>query len=202
MSALFLKELADKTRRGLRGRVEAGASAGGLSYGYDVVAVPDGEDRGARTMNHGQAAVVARSFLDTSLASPQRRSRRPFERKIANLGSVVADSGGSAAILGALREAEARQAALEAHLATAEAPAPRLMPNVAELYREKVAMSHEALTGEDAAVAREQVRALIDRCGSSPPLPIRRRCPRSTRSAFGAPSRARCRLRVSSRVTR
>ena len=37
MSALFLRDLADKTRRGLRGRVEAGRSGGGDSYGYDVV---------------------------------------------------------------------------------------------------------------------------------------------------------------------
>jgi DNA invertase Pin-like site-specific DNA recombinase len=33
MNALFLKDLADKTRRGLRGRVEAGKSGGGLCYG-------------------------------------------------------------------------------------------------------------------------------------------------------------------------
>ena len=37
MNQLFLKDLADKTRRGLRGRVEAGRSGGGNSYGYDVV---------------------------------------------------------------------------------------------------------------------------------------------------------------------
>jgi len=37
MNALFLKDLADKTRRGLQGRIEAGKSAGGLCFGYDVV---------------------------------------------------------------------------------------------------------------------------------------------------------------------
>jgi len=36
MNALFLKDLADKTRRGLRGRVELGKSGGGLCYGYKV----------------------------------------------------------------------------------------------------------------------------------------------------------------------
>ena len=35
MNALFLKDLADKTRRGLRGRVEAGKAGGGLCYGYE-----------------------------------------------------------------------------------------------------------------------------------------------------------------------
>lgn len=44
MNALFLKDLADKTRRGLRGRVEDGKSGGGLCYGYDVVKKFD--DRG------------------------------------------------------------------------------------------------------------------------------------------------------------
>ena len=51
---------------------------------------------------------------------------------------------------------------MEADIAVAEAPAPRLMPNLAELYREKVAALQEALDGEDAAAAREHVRALID----------------------------------------
>lgn len=37
MNALYFKELANKTRRGLRGRVELGKSGGGLCYGYDVV---------------------------------------------------------------------------------------------------------------------------------------------------------------------
>lgn len=34
MSALFLKDLARKTHRGLEGRVRQGKAAGGLSYGY------------------------------------------------------------------------------------------------------------------------------------------------------------------------
>jgi site-specific DNA recombinase len=36
MNAPFLKDLADKTRRGLRGRIEAGKAGGGLCYGYDI----------------------------------------------------------------------------------------------------------------------------------------------------------------------
>jgi site-specific DNA recombinase len=36
MSTLFLKDLAQKTHRGLEGRVRAGGSGGGLSYGYAV----------------------------------------------------------------------------------------------------------------------------------------------------------------------
>ena len=45
MNALFLKDLADKTRRGLRGRIEAGKAGGGLCYGYDVVKRSDAAGR-------------------------------------------------------------------------------------------------------------------------------------------------------------
>ncbi len=37
MNALFLKDLAIKTRRGQRGRVEAGKIPGGNSYGYNII---------------------------------------------------------------------------------------------------------------------------------------------------------------------
>ncbi len=65
MNALFLKDLADKTRRGLRGRVERGKSGGGIAYGYSVVKRFDLEGqavRGDRSINQDQAAVVRRIF--------------------------------------------------------------------------------------------------------------------------------------------
>ncbi|BAV64617.1 resolvase domain-containing protein [Sphingobium cloacae] len=61
MNALFLKDLADKTRRGLRGRVEAGRSGGGLAYGYDVAPDPD-DAAGGRSINEPQAIIVRRIF--------------------------------------------------------------------------------------------------------------------------------------------
>jgi site-specific DNA recombinase len=61
MNDLFLKDLADKTRRGLRGRVEKGQSGGGLAYGYDVVSGPDAT-AGGRSINEGQAIIVRRIF--------------------------------------------------------------------------------------------------------------------------------------------
>jgi site-specific DNA recombinase len=67
MNALFLKDLADKTRRGLRGRVEDGKSGGGLCFGYDVVKqfAANGEPiRGDRTINEAEAAIVRRIFND------------------------------------------------------------------------------------------------------------------------------------------
>lgn len=41
MNALFLKDLAIKTHRGIRGRVEAGKIGGGNAYGYRVVKTLD-----------------------------------------------------------------------------------------------------------------------------------------------------------------
>lgn len=61
MNALFLKDLAAKTHRGQRGRVEKGRSGGGLAYGYDVAVYEDGE-AGGRTVNEAQALVVRRIF--------------------------------------------------------------------------------------------------------------------------------------------
>ena len=65
MGALYLKDLADKTRRGLRGRVEEGKSGGGLCYGYEVVkqtAANSEATRGDRRINAAEAAVVRRIF--------------------------------------------------------------------------------------------------------------------------------------------
>ncbi len=76
MNALFLKDLADKTRRGQRGRVEAGKSGGGSSYGYDVVKKFDGNGeavRGDRTINPVQAEVVLRIFRDYAAGKSAKR---------------------------------------------------------------------------------------------------------------------------------
>lgn len=65
MNALFLKDMADKVRRGQRGRVENGKAGGGLCYGYDVVKKFDenGEPiRGERKINEDHARVVRRVF--------------------------------------------------------------------------------------------------------------------------------------------
>ena len=67
MNALFLKDLAQKTRRGQRGRVEAGKIPGGNSYGYQVVRrlMDDGTvATGERQIDHVQAAIVRRIFKE------------------------------------------------------------------------------------------------------------------------------------------
>lgn len=66
MSALFLKDLAQKTRRGQIGRVKAGRIPGGRSYGYDVVEAVD--DRGRRIINEQEAGIVRRIFAEYAAA--------------------------------------------------------------------------------------------------------------------------------------
>lgn len=65
MNALFLKDLAKKTHRGLRGRIEKGLAASRAAYGYRVVRrlTADGElVRGERAVDPAQAEVVRRIF--------------------------------------------------------------------------------------------------------------------------------------------
>ena len=67
MSSLFLKDLAQKTHRGLEGRVRKGKSAGGVTYGYDVVRTPQANGEittGERIINEQQAQIVRAIFKD------------------------------------------------------------------------------------------------------------------------------------------
>jgi site-specific DNA recombinase len=54
----FISDLRTKTRRGQRGRIEAGRSAGGLAFGYTVL--PDGD----RVIEEVEAETVRRIFRD------------------------------------------------------------------------------------------------------------------------------------------
>nr|WP_025829194.1 recombinase family protein [Acetobacter persici] len=75
MNALFLKDLAEKVRRGLRGRVEDGKSGGGNSYGYDVVRQFDAKGeriRGDRTINEEEARTIRRIFTDYTRGKSSR----------------------------------------------------------------------------------------------------------------------------------
>ena len=75
MNALFLKDLADKTRRGQRGRVEKGKAGGGLCFGSDVLRGlrPDGQPAtGERRINAAEASVVRRIFQEYAAGKSSR----------------------------------------------------------------------------------------------------------------------------------
>jgi site-specific DNA recombinase len=75
MNALFLKDLADKTRRGQRGRVEAGKIPGGNSYGYRIIRSmrKDGSvTTGEREIDPEQAAIILRIFEEYARGAAPR----------------------------------------------------------------------------------------------------------------------------------
>ena len=75
MNALFLKELAEKTRRGQRGRIELGKAGGGVSLGYRIVRrLENGVvSTGEREIAPDEAAIVRRIFNDYRAgASPKQ----------------------------------------------------------------------------------------------------------------------------------
>ena len=90
MGALYVKHLAEETHRGLRGRIEAGKSGGGLTYGYDVVRTPKADG----TVEVGdEAAVVRRIFEAYASGMPPRKIawmliRRPSPAASARLGGI------------------------------------------------------------------------------------------------------------------
>ncbi|WP_293802279.1 recombinase family protein, partial [uncultured Bosea sp.] len=90
MNALFLRDLAAKTHRGMRGRVAAGRSAGGICYGYRVRREIDahGEPvRGGRDIEPGEAEVVRRIFAMFSAgASPNAIAKKLNEESIPGPG--------------------------------------------------------------------------------------------------------------------
>ena len=93
MNALFLKDLAEKTHRGLRGRIEDGKSAGGLCYGYRVVktlnagTVTTGEreiePEEARNRRTDLPRLHRRRFAEADREeSESRRHRRSVRRRL------------------------------------------------------------------------------------------------------------------------
>ena len=82
MSALYLKNLGEKTWRGQSGRVRAGKSGGGNSYGYDVNKAGESE-RGERRIDDREATVVCQIFNDYAGGnSPKTIAHALNKRKI------------------------------------------------------------------------------------------------------------------------
>lgn len=87
MGALYLKDLADRTRRGEAGRILQGRSTSKPAYGYKVAIRyrPDGErDKGLREVDPAQAVIVRRIFRDyAGGASPRAIARALNQEGIA-----------------------------------------------------------------------------------------------------------------------
>ena len=77
MAALFLKDLAQKTKRGLEGRIAKGKSGGGNAYGYSVV---PGEERGERTIDECEAHIIRRIFKEFANGKSPKQIARDLNR--------------------------------------------------------------------------------------------------------------------------
>ena len=105
MNALFLEDLAQKTRRGQVARLRQGRIAGGKCYGYDVVATVD--DRGMRAVNQAEAAVVTRIFGEyaagrstTEIAQRLNADRVPSPRgAVWRANTIVGSKKGQSGLL-------------------------------------------------------------------------------------------------------
>jgi site-specific DNA recombinase len=82
MNAMFLKELADKTRRGLRGRVELGKAGGGVSFGYRIVRRFENGvvSTGEREIVPEEAEVIRRIFKQYLAGAPPRQIAKDLNR--------------------------------------------------------------------------------------------------------------------------
>jgi DNA invertase Pin-like site-specific DNA recombinase len=74
MAQMYLKDLAEKTKRGQLGRALKGKIPGRKAYGYDIL--PAGADgAGERGINAAEAAVVRRIFELFTAGDSRVRSR-------------------------------------------------------------------------------------------------------------------------------
>lgn len=105
--------------------------------------------------NRGQAKAVA------GLAGKRTELAR-IGVQIERLVDALTEGTPAAAVRGRMATLDARRLVLEAELTNAVLPAPRLHPNLAEVYRERMVKLTEVLAQDDHAEAREVVCELVD----------------------------------------
>jgi site-specific DNA recombinase len=96
--------------------------------------------------------------------SARQREYDAVQRKLSGLIDAIADGLRAPGLQQKLDELEARKMELATELTTTPAPAPRLHPNLSEIYRRKVSELEQALRlPGDGTAALEAARSLIER---------------------------------------
>ena len=86
-----------------------------------------------------------------------------IERELGKLLAAIKAGGPIEAIVEDMKRLEVRKAELKDQLADAEEPPPLLHPNMAEIYRQRIAALYASLQNEDGkAEAAEVFRTLVD----------------------------------------
>jgi hypothetical protein len=118
----------------------------------------------AFTAEWNRALVETCSDRDESVRELAR-----VERKLKGLIDAIAEGFRASGLQSQLDELEARRKALTARLKAPAPSQPRLHPNLADVYRDKVARLHEAFRcGPDAHEALDAARRLIERVVLTP----------------------------------
>ena len=122
----------------------------------------------------------------------ERKERAGVEKKIA----VIEDGGYVRGMVDRLRELEARQDELNERLSAEPADLPDIHPNIADIYRRKVARLAEALDHpEDRDAAASAIRGLIGRIVLTPGVKMGQDGRRAARRARDHPRMGRKRAR-------
>jgi hypothetical protein len=109
------------------------------------------------------AATWNRLQAEASAGLAVRRAELdPVQVQFERLVNGLAEGMPAAAVRTRMAALEARWLQLEAQLASTVVPAPRLHPNLAEVYGRRMAQLTEGLAEEDGAEAREMVRGLVE----------------------------------------
>ncbi|NMJ42468.1 recombinase family protein [Roseomonas sp. JC162] len=135
------------------------------------------EALGSRLMRPDLVAAFCRAFVEAwngaqaeaaAATAAHRLELQGIQRKLDNLVEAIAEGVRAPGVQRKLEELESRRGQLLAAVKDQPAPAPALLPNLAEVYADRVAVLRTAIEGREDPEVLEAARALIDKVIVSP----------------------------------
>jgi site-specific DNA recombinase len=121
--------------------------------------VPAGSSRHAISCSRHHAALRQKIHLSQVCRFPEPAL---LKQQLSKLVDALADGAPVHSVKDRMAELEGRKLKLMAELEQAEQPAPRLFPNMGQLYRERVAELIDELQADDSEGLRTRLRSLVD----------------------------------------